>query len=261
MVEYYKTNKGYYYKKTTKKITRIKKDEYENKTKNGGKISIRYKRKLNGGGKNCECNNPIDLITLEPIEKDFDENNINNFIIRDENNICYCFKIYDLYKLIFLTDIPLDVNNKSKMSKIREYARDDFNPYTNKTLTSETLKNIVLKYYKWTENKGPTKTISYNGVKFNRKDFKSILDEYEEYKTRYSQISTFTTSKSKLELFMDFTKDLLEYTNSNSNNNNTRSVGSNVRSVGTNNSGRPSFSISRKTLKAIISYIRDKKLY
>ena len=68
--------------------------------------------------------------------------------------------------------------------------------------------------------------------------------------------------------FMDFTKDLLEYTNSNSNNNNTRSVGSNassvgsnVRSVGTNNSGRPSFSISRKTLKAIISYIRDKKLY
>jgi len=31
--------------------------------------------------------------------------------------------------------------------------------------------------------------------------------------------------------------------------------------LGTNNSGRPSFSISRKTLKAIISYIRDKKLY
>ena len=68
------------------------------------------------------------------------------------------------------------------MSKIREYARDDFNPYTNQPLTSETLKNIVLKYYKWSENKGPTKTISYNGVKFNRKDFKSILDEYEEYK-------------------------------------------------------------------------------
>ena len=60
---------------------------------------------------------------------------------------------------------------------------------------------------------------------------------------------------------MNFTKDLLEYTNNNSNNNNTRSVGSNVRSVGTNNSGRPSFSMSRKTLKAIISYVRDKKLY
>ena len=59
---------------------------------------------------------------------------------------------------------------------------------------------------------------------------------------------------------MDFTKDLLEHTNNNSNNN-VCSVGSNVRSVGTNNSGRPSFSISKKTLKAIISYIRDKKLY
>ena len=37
---------------------------------------------------------------------------------------------------------------------------------------------------------------------------------------------------------MDFTKDLLEYTNNNSNNN-VGSVGSNARSVGANNSGRP----------------------
>ena len=254
MVEYYKTDKGYYYKKTTKKTTRIKKDEYKNKTKNGGKISIKYKGKLNGGGKNCECNNPIDLITLDPIEKDFDENNINNFIIKDEKGICYCFKIYDLYKWVFTTDVAININ------QINDKKQKDFNPYTDIPIPSNILEDLVKKYKKWTEYKGIGKTITYNGVKFNRKDFRSILDEFEQYKTEYSQRSSNTRSRNILTLFMNFAEGLLEYY-TNNNSNNYKHSNNNTRSVSSNSSGRASFSMSETTLKAIISYIRDKKLY
>jgi hypothetical protein len=58
---------------------------------------------------------------------------------------------------------------------------------------------------------------------------------------------------------LKFAEDLLEDSNSNTNSNSNSST--KTRSVGSNNSARPSFLMSKNTLKAIISYIRDKKLY
>lgn len=262
MVEYYKTKKGYYYKKTSKKTKRIKKDEYQKKTSKGGKIKISFKDKLTGGdGNNCKCKNAIDIITLEPIENDFSEDDINNFIIRDDKGNCYCFKIYDLYRLIFLTKIPIDINNSSKMENIRSFARDDINHFTNETIKDETLNDIVIKYFKWTRNRGPEKTISYNNVTFNRKDYISIMDEFEEHKNRLLQISSNTMSITPLTIFLKFAEDLLEDSNSNTNSNSNSSSSTKTRSVGSNNSARPSFLMSKNTLKAIISYIRDNRLY
>ena len=59
-----------------------------------------------------------------------------------------------------------------------------------------------------------------------------------------------TTGVKEIEL-------IFEDASSNSNSNSSTKT----RSVGSNNSARPSFLMSKKTLKAIISYIRDKRLY
>ena len=102
MVEFYKTNKNYYYKKTRNKTKRISKNEFMKSTKKGGMVNI-----IQSGGNCKDCDNNFDIFTLDPIEN-FDDTDINNFSFIEDGK-CWCFKIYDLYKWIFGTDILIKI--------------------------------------------------------------------------------------------------------------------------------------------------------
>ena len=59
-----------------------------------------------------------------------------DLIIKDEKGICYCFKIYDLYKWVFTTDIPIKVN------QINDKNQKGFNPFTDIPIPYNILKDL-----------------------------------------------------------------------------------------------------------------------
>ena len=241
MVEYYKTKNNYYYKKTKKQTKRISKNEFIKSTKNGAMVRM-Y------GGNSCDkCDNQYDIITLEPI-KNFDKNDINNFHFI-ENDKCWCFKVYDLYQWVFVTDIPINID------AINRKKRNDVNPYTNIPITNDILEQLIIKYNEWVKFKGIEKTISYNGVTFNKKDFNNIKDEYKLYLDKYINTRGSSVEINELKIFNSFVKETLdiraEFSNSNNNSNNNLN----------NNSAKSSFDMKENKLKAILSYMRVKNLY
>lgn len=241
MVEYYKTRNNYYYKKTKKTTKRIPKNEFDKVTKNGGFI------KMNGGTGDCnKCSNKYDVFTHDDIEN-YDKNDINNFTFV-EGTQCWCFKVYDLYKWVFTTDIPIKVN------QINDKNQKGFNPFTDIPIPYNILKDLVIQYNKWAKYKGIDKYISHNGVSFSKADFNNILEEFKyHYNSRRNAFN-----RDNIDIFNGFVEETFDIkADFNSSNSNSSNSNSNTNS----NVGQSSINMSKEKLKAIFSYMRLKKYY
>ena len=268
MVEYYKTKKNYYYKKTKNSNKRISKEQFIKLTNKGGFIRIQHTGGNDGKHDNCNsCTNKIDIITLDPI-KNFNKNDIDNFSFIEDNK-CWCFKVYDLYKMIFVSDLPI------KKDQIESNIKFNINPFTNVPIPLTTIEELSKKYNEWTTSKGITNTITHNGVRFSRKDLYNIIEEYRVYLDDRRKINI-SEKKTPIKIFMSFTEILIQLSknlNSNSNNSNSNSNNSNSNSNNSNSNsnnsylnnnnyiGELSFNMKIKKLKAIIDYIRVNKRY